>query len=198
VSNQEGRSLGLNLSISDPSIGSKFHTTILNWNWREYFTPPWARLHALAFLYAGGVGIGDKRSIFGLGGFEHQDLVRALFYQRRQCCLFLRGYPQGFVRGDQFHLFSLEYRAPLLTIERGYYTFPLYLRRIHGAIFSDVGNAFFGDLSSNGWLVGTGVELRLDFKVGYYYESQVQFGIAKGLSKGGVTDYYWVTSFPIF
>ena len=198
ISNQEGRSLGLNLTVSDPSIGSKFHTTVLNWNWREYFTPPWARLHALAILYAGGVGIGDKRSLFALGGFEHQDLVRSLFYQRRQCCLFLRGYPQGFVRGDQFHLLSAEYRFPLLLIESGYSTFPVYLRRIHGAVFSDLGNAFFGDFTRHGWRVGTGGELRLDFKFGYYFDSQVQFGIAKGLSTGGVTDYYWVTSFPIF
>jgi hypothetical protein len=198
ISNQEGRVLGLNLSISDPSIGSKFHTTVVNWNWREYFTPPWARLHALAFLYAGGVGIGDKRSLFVLGGFEQQDLVRALFYQRRQCCLFLRGYPLGVVAGDQFHLISAEYRAPLLTIERGYSTFPFYLRRIQGAVFSDLGNAFFGDFTRHGWKLGTGVELRLDFKLGYYFETQVQFGVAKGLSKGGVTDYYWVTTIPIY
>ncbi|MEP6652784.1 MAG: hypothetical protein ABJA82_05470 [Myxococcales bacterium] len=198
VSNQEGRSLGLSLTVSDPSIGSKFHTTVVNWNWREYFTPPWARLHALAVLYAGGVGIGDKRSSFALGGFEHQDLVRALFYQRRQCCLFLRGYPVGLVQGDQFHLLSMEYRAPLLLLESGYSTFPIYLRRVQGALFTDFGNAFYGDFTRHGWRVGSGVELRLDFKVGYYFESQVQFGVAKGFSKDGVTDYYWVTSFPIF
>ena len=198
VSGQEGRTLGFNLTVSDPSIGSKFHTTELNWNWREYFTPPWARLHALAMLYAGGVGIGDKRSFFALGGFEQQDLVRALFYQRRQCCLFLRGYKPGAVSGDQFHLLSTEYRAPLWTIEKGYSTFPLYLRRVHGAIFSDVANAFYGEVTQHGWKVGVGGELILDFKLGYYFESQLQFGVAKGLSQGGVTDYYWVSTFPVF
>jgi hypothetical protein len=198
ISNQEGRTLGLNLGVSDPSIGSKFHTAQINWSWREYFTPPWARLHALAVLYAGGVGIGDKRSLFVLGGFEHQDLIRALFYQRRQCCLFLRGYPRGVVAGDQFHLVSAEYRAPLLILESGYSTFPVYLRRIQGAVFSDVGNAFYGDFTRHGWRVGSGAELRLDFKLGYYFETQIQLGIAKGLSQGGVTDYYWVTTVPIF
>jgi hypothetical protein len=54
ISSQEGRSLNLNLNVSDPSIGSKFRTTEVNWSWREYFTPPWARLHAFAVLYAGG------------------------------------------------------------------------------------------------------------------------------------------------
>ena len=65
-------------------------------------------------------------------------------------------------------------------------------------MFTDFGNAFYGDFTRHGWRVGSGVELRLDFKVGYYFESQVQFGVAKGFSKDGVTDYYWVTSFPIF
>ena len=32
----------------------------------------------------------------------------------------------------------------------------------------------------------------------YYFETLLQFGVAKGLSKGGVTDYYWVTSFPFY
>ena len=144
------------------------------------------------------MGIGDKRALYELGGFEHQDLVRSLFYQRRQCCLFLRGYPRGRIVGDQFHLLSMEYRFPLLTIEKGYLTFPVYLRRITGALFTDVGNAFFGDFTRHGWRVGSGAELRFDFKLGYYFESQIQFGVAKGLSKEGLTEYYWVTTFPIF
>ena len=88
--------------------------------------------------------------------------------------------------------------GPGLFIEHGYATFPVYLRRIHGAILTNVGNAFYGDLTDHGWRVGVGAELRLDFKLGYYYESLLQFGVAKGLSTGGITDYYWVTSFPIF
>jgi hypothetical protein len=198
ISGQEGRTLALNVSFSDPSLGSKFHTTQVNWSWREYFTPPWSKLHAVALLYAGGVGIGDKRSLYSLGGFSHQDLVRSIFYQSRQCCFFLQGYPPQFISGDQFHLLATEYRAPLWKIEEGYQTFPLYLRRIHGALMANAGNAFYGDLPRSGWKVGVGAELRLDFKLGYYFESLLQFGVAKGLSKGGVTDYYWVTSFPIF
>jgi Tol biopolymer transport system component len=198
ISNQEGRSLALNVSFSDPSLGSRFHTAQVNWTWSEYFTPPWSRLQAFAFEYAGGVGSGDKRSLYSLGGFAHQDLVRSLFYQSRQCCFFLQGYPPESINGDQFHLLDMEYRAPIWKIERGYATFPVYLRRIHGAILTNVGNAFYGDVTAHGWKVGVGAELRLDFKLGYYYESLLQFGVAKGLSTGGITDYYWVTSFPIF
>ena len=198
ISNQEGRTLGLNLSIADPALGGKYHTLSADWSWREYFTMPWAKLQVLALLYAGGISVGDHQGYYGLGGFQQQDLVRALFYQRHQCCLFLRGYPVNAVQGNQYHLLSAEYRTPLLLIEKGYSTFPLYLRQLYVAFFTDVGNAFNGDLSRHGWKTGVGGELRLTFKLGYYFETLLQFGAAKGLAQGGTTDYYWVTSFPFY
>lgn len=196
ISPQKGRRIALDFSVSDPSIGSKFRTVQLSWNWAEYLTPPWSNLHALALLYSGGVGIGDKRALFGIGGFVQQDIFRALFYQRRQCCLFLRGYPSSVMVGDQYHVASVEYRAPLLLLERGYATFPIYLRRIHGAVFADAGKAFFGDLKWGGFRYGVGAELRLDLKLAYYVETIIQLGVAHGLSEGGVTDYYWVSAIP--
>ncbi|HEX2658463.1 MAG TPA: hypothetical protein VHU40_09330, partial [Polyangia bacterium] len=198
ISYQEGRTLALNLGAANPGLGGKYRTVSADWTWREYTTMPWAKLHVLGLLYAGGISVGDHQNYFGLGGFQSQDLVRALFYQRRQCCLFLRGYPVNAVQGNQFHLFSAEYRFPLLLIEKGYSTFPLYLRQIHMALFTDVGNAFNGDLSWHGWRTGVGGELRLNFRLGYYFETLLQFGVAKGLSKDGTSDYYWVTSFPFF
>jgi len=133
ISAQEGRRLQLSLQVSDPSLGGRFHTTEVTWAWYEYLTPPWARLQALALFYSGGIGIGDKRAFFGLGGFVEQDLLRALFLNQRQCCTYLRGYQPNATVGDQYHLLSVEYRSPLLWIERGSATFPIYVRRVHGA-----------------------------------------------------------------
>jgi Tol biopolymer transport system component len=196
ISSQEGRHLQLSLLLSDPSLGSRFHTTEITWAWTEYLTPPWARLHALALLYSGGVGIGDKRAVFGLGGFVDQDLVRTLFRNRRQCCTYLRGYQPNAAVGDQYHLFSAEYRSPLLWIERGYETFPVYLRRLYGAVFADAGNAFFGRFRPQDLRYGVGAELRFQFNLVYYLESELQLGVARGLSKGGGDQLYFVTSFP--
>jgi hypothetical protein len=196
ISLQEGRNLQMALQISDPALGSRFHTTELTWAWTEYFTPPWARLHALALLYSGGIGIGDKRAFFPLGGFVEQDLIRTLFLNRRQCCNFLRGYAPGTAVGDQFHLFSAEYRLPLLWFERGYSTFPIYLRRLTGAAFGDGGNAFFGSFHPSDLRYGVGGELRFQFTLAYYIESEVRVGYARGLSKGGSDQVYVVTSFP--
>jgi dipeptidyl aminopeptidase/acylaminoacyl peptidase len=196
ISYQEGRRLQLVLQIADPALGSRFSTTELTWAWTEYLTPPWARLHALALLYSGGVGIGDKRAFFPLGGFVDQDLVRTLFLNRRQCCTFLRGYAPGTAVGDQFHLFSAEYRLPLLWFERGYATFPVYLRRLTGAAFADAGNAFFGSFHPSDLRYGVGGELRFSLTLAYYIESEIQFGYARGLSTGGSDQIYVVTSFP--
>ena len=198
ISGQVGRRLQLSLQVSDPSLGGKFHTTQATFLWVEYLTPPWARLHALALLYSGGVGIGDKRGFFALGGFVEQDVVRSLFLSRYQCCFSLRGYAPASIFGDQYHLLSTEYRLPLLWIEKGYQTFPLYLRRISGAVFSDVGNAFQGGFHPSDLKVGVGAELHIEMKLAYYLATQIQLGFAKGLSKGGANQYYFVTAFPIF
>ncbi len=166
ISGQAGRRLQLSLQVSDPSLGGKFHTGEVSALWVEYFTPPWAKLHALALLYSGGAGIGDKRSFFALGGFVDQDVVRSLFLSRPQCCFFLRGYPAASIFGDQYHLLSTEYRLPLLWIEKGYQTFPLYLRRVSGAVFTDVGNAYQGTFHASDLKVGVGAELRFEIEPG--------------------------------
>jgi Tol biopolymer transport system component len=197
ISAQEGRRLQLSLLVSDPAVGGRFHTTEVTWFWTEYFTPPWARLHALALLYSGGVGIGDKRGFFSLGGFVQQDLVRALFLNLPQgCCTYLRGYDPQVVAGDQYHLLSAEYRAPLLWFERGSATFPVYLRRLHGAIFADAGDAFFGSLKLGEIRYGAGAELRLLTTLIYYIDAELLLGFAHGFSKEGGNHAYLVFSFP--
>ena len=143
ISNQEGRGVSLNLRLSDPTLGGRFRSTEVSWSWTEYFTPPWARLHALALITQGGFGIGDKRQFFGLGGYASQDVLRGVLLNQQQFA-FLRGYPVNVVSGDSYLVASGEYRAPLLWIERGYQTFPLYLRRIWGTGFVDAGDAFQG------------------------------------------------------
>lgn len=196
ISLQEGRVLSLNLGIADPSLGGRYHGTVLNWAWREYMTPPWARLHALGVLYSGGISIGDRHGLFGLGGYVEQDLLRSLFLNQRQCCTYLRGYSPNVMVGDQYHLLSAEYRAPLLWFERGYSTFPLYLRRLNGAVFGDAGEAFFGSFKPGNIRYGVGAEVRLSAVLVYYIETELQIGFARGLSTGGSNHYYIVSTFP--
>ncbi len=194
VSGQEGRSLALYLRIADPALGGRYHTTQLSWSWVEYFTPPWARLHALAMSLSGGVGIGDKRQLFGMGGFVEQDLLRAIFLNRREQGLFLRGYPPFAFVGDSFHLLSTEYRLPVWWIEKGYRTFPLYFRRIWGSLFLDAGNAFYGQFRVQDVKLGAGAEARLQFNIAHYLDTELKLGYAHGFQTKGGDEIYFVAA----
>ena len=193
ISNQEGRGVSLNLRLSDPTLGGRFRSTEVSWSWTEYFTPPWARLHALAFITQGGFGIGDKRQFFGLGGYASQDVLRGVLLNQQQFA-FLRGYPVNVVSGDSYLVASGEYRAPLLWIERGYQTFPLYLRRIWGTGFIDAGDAFQGPFHPHELKVDAGVEAHLEFTLFYYLDTQIQLGYARGFQSGGGNQLYFVTA----
>ena len=39
--------------------------------------------------------------------------------------------------GDQYHVLNMEYRFPIVWLERGYDALPFYLWRLHGAVYSD-------------------------------------------------------------
>jgi Tol biopolymer transport system component len=194
ISSQEGRFVRLNLRFSDPTLGGRFHTTELTASWQEYLTPPWARLHALALLWSGGIGIGDKRDFFGLGGFYDQDVLKTLFLGRPQCCTFLRGYPANSFVGDHYEIVSAEYRAPLLRIERGYRTFPAYFRSLWGAAFVDAGNAFQGRFEPSQLKADVGAEANLTFNLAYYLETQLKIGYAHGFSAPGGGQLYFLAA----
>jgi len=194
ISNQEGRFVRLNLRFSDPTLGGRFHTTEVTASWQEYLTPPWARLHALALLWSGGIGIGDKRDFFGLGGFFDQDVLKTLFLGRPQCCTFLRGYPPNSLVGDHYQMASAEYRAPLLRIERGYQTFPTYFRQVWAAGFADAGTAYQDRFRLSEVRADVGAEVNLSLNLFYYLETQVKVGYAHGFSAPGGDQWYFLAA----
>jgi hypothetical protein len=193
ISNQAGRSISLNLRLLDPALGGRFHGTEVSWSWTEYVTPPWTRLQVLALLTQGGFGIGDRRDFFGLGGYADQDVVRAMLLNQQQFA-FLRGYPPNVVTGDSYVTAVAEYRAPLLWIERGYDTYPLYFRRIWGTMFAEAGDAFSGVFKAGNIKTDAGVEARLELQLFYYIDTQVQIGFARGFQSGGGNQVYFVSS----
>jgi hypothetical protein len=67
---------------------------------------------------------------------------------------------------------------------------------LYGAAFVHAGAAFFGALHPSDVHYGVGGELHLQFKLFYCVESEVQLGVARGLSTDGANQIYSVTSFP--
>jgi hypothetical protein len=202
VSAEEGRTVGLHLGVSLKGIGSQYNVVTASWYWTE-FVPLWSirgdARHVLALSYAGGISGGDitHRGVFFLGGYAPQpDLLRSAFDFTRPGGASLRGYPWGSVYGNQMEIVNAEYRFPIVWIERGYETFPVYVRRLHGAVFADYGNAFDGTFHPSELKLGVGAELRLEVNLAYYFPAALQFGYAHGFMSGGESQWYFYLNNP--
>jgi hypothetical protein len=102
----------------------------------------------------------------------------------------LRGYERGALAGTGFGLANLELRFPLGTPGFGRGTWPLFLRRVHGALFVDAGDAFDlpGELPFAGHGLdadelrfSAGAELRLELVLGYHIRTDLRAGVARPL-----------------
>jgi outer membrane protein assembly factor BamA len=133
----------------------------------------------------GGASQGDvlPQRAFQLGG----DLPGDITIPVDQDSVFLRGYPANQFRGRKAALASLEYRFPVRSIESGLSTGPFFLRRLHGAVFAETGNAWDDALRGNEFKSSVGAEGRLDLFFSYFVPITFRFGIAHGLDEQGET-----------
>ncbi len=134
----------------------------------QYVGIPWpwrfAKNHVMSFTYAGSIGGGDlqHRGYFSLGGFlPLGGLPGSILPWLNGSYNGLRGYPYASLYGNQAHLLSVEYRFPIWWMERGYDTLPIYLQKLHGAIYSDAGTAFFDKPTLAAIKASLGAELLL-------------------------------------
>ncbi|MFK7985892.1 MAG: BamA/TamA family outer membrane protein [Sandaracinaceae bacterium] len=192
ISPSDGRSLGFNLQVSDPLIGSDVQTVQLTWFLRQYFRMPWLQHHVLAVSYAGGLAATNqsRRSAFTVGGWPEVSPLDALLSNAILGGNALRGYPAFDRGGDQYHLVQFEYRFPIWRINHGVLTLPVYLNRLHAAVFFDAGDAFFGQLDIERFRAGVGGQLMLDFTIGYALPFTLRVGYARGLMDGGIDSFY--------
>ena len=101
--------------------------------------------------------------------------------------VYLRGYPLNQFRGQNAALASLEYRFPIVNVERRRRATPLFFRRLHGAVFAEAGNAwdegaFHGEDAKR----SVGAEARFDMDLAYgLLPVTLRFVIAKGLDDFG-------------
>ena len=119
---------------------SSLHRAILAFEARGYISLPWARNHVLALrgVLGGTLGTQIPQGSFRIGG-PYGDSPYVSLPDRYYA---LRGYPTSSMRGDHIYLGSAEYRLPLLTIERGLWTAPLWLRSISLSVFAEAGQVW--------------------------------------------------------
>ena len=132
----------------------------------------------------------DRRGTFSIGGFPEVSPIDGLLNGLVLGGVALRGYPAFDRSGTQYHLLQLEYRFPIWRINRGVLTLPVYLNRIHAALFADGGDAFRGQLDFSTFRVGVGAEILIDFTLGYVLPFTFRVGYARGLMEGGIDSVY--------
>jgi hypothetical protein len=193
ISPEEGRSVSLRLGLAAPALGSDFDLARARASVAQYLRIPWTRHAVLALRLAGGLAKGTiggnaPFELGGAGGASIASLLPGAFPSGSPDQL--RGYGPGALGGTGFALANAEVRLPILAPGRGRSTWPVFLSRIHGAAFLDVGDAFDrpGELPFAGhgyeWKqlrFGAGAELRADVVLGYYLTTQLRIGVATAL-----------------
>ncbi len=190
ISAQEGYSGAVSIHGTDRVLGSASGSFDVSAAAAAYVPMPWGyprRPHVLAIRAAGGLGIADDgaRAIYYLGGFPtyaFTDFITSFLSLSSSGGVALRGYPQFARAGDAFFLCNVEYRFPIVQIDRGVSTLPVYLSRLYGGVALDVGSAWFGRIRAEDIAVGAAIELLADVIVGWYFPYTVRIGLAQGLT----------------
>ena len=130
-----------------------------------------------------------------MGGFIDLPIVDVVRNSLIQGGVQLRGYPVVAEAGNYYGLFNAEYRFPIVNVDRGPSTLPIFLNRVSGAAFVDYGTAFT-DASTAQFKTGVGGELWFDLTLGYILGFTFRAGFARGLSSGGIDKLYFVAAVP--
>ncbi|MET0284753.1 MAG: hypothetical protein ABW352_09795 [Polyangiales bacterium] len=191
ISNSWGSVVTLAGSVGEPYLGSRERDYGVNWRWEQYVRFAF-RESVLAFSYTGA-----QNTQVALGGYPAQlvPLRDALLGTKLAPSDYarLRGFLPRF--GDAMQVLQAEYRFLIGRINRGYDTLPLFARRLHAAVFTDVGDAWYGGQRELDWRrlgVGVGGELRLDWSARFGVDYSLRLGGAYGVTEGG--QWQWYTS----
>ena len=197
VSPEKGIGFSVATNLSDPALASQYRGITTTANLTAYYPMPWLRHHVLAFHGGGGLAVGDYpgKSAFYVGGFTDVAFADTIQKQIIQGGFVLRGYDPVVVSGTQFVLANAEYRFPILNVDRGPSTVPLFLNRVSGNLFFDYGSAF-DDIRASKFKSGTGAEAWFDLIFGYNFSVSMRLGYARGLASLGKDQMYFLAVAP--
>lgn len=202
VSPESGIALGIGADFADPAWGSESTLVAFSGAFAGYLSLPWLRHHVLAVALSGGAAAGTypRLDYYYTGGFADTPPLDALRTGVSQTGFVLRGYKPLQFFGSTYNLLNVEYRFPIVYVDRGLSTLPGFLRTLVGTAFLDWGGAYDQMDVHDPWQayhVGVGGELRLDLSLVYSDDTEFRLGLARGLdSKAppGVQSYFVLAS----
>lgn len=192
VSLERGFSAAFALDALSRGVGSDYEQVVASGEVRYYWTLPFkvgllqnnVLASRLAGVISGGPDLAALARLGGVAGSSPLTTTTQDFYP-------LRGMSLSALAGSALINGTVEYRAPLLRVERGLGTAPAVLRVLHLALFADFGRVFerldvdlsrglgpalsdfFSDFS-----LGVGGELRADVLLGYLLPLELRLGYA--------------------
>lgn len=186
VGPERGFSLSLGVDFADTALGSETSMRAVQGSLQTYLEAPWLDHHVLALAVSGASAAGTypRRGLYSTGGFADRPVVEAYTSGLLQSGFVLRGYEPGQFVGSEYALLNAEYRFPLLELDRGISTLPVFFQRMSGTVFADYGGAYFSvdpDAPLDVLHLGVGGELWFWLTLGYRSEATLRLGLARGL-----------------
>ena len=144
----------------------------LNFDYRKYWH--FGNTFSMAIRFSGGASEGRTPKHYYLGGTTNWIGSRTVsdeVYDARnlyfgQIVTPLRGYPYYGIEGDRYGLINWEFRFPMIQYLAMRFPLKLVLGNITGALFTDIGSAWFGDHFKGGTTEG-GHDRLQDIKTGF-------------------------------
>ena len=179
--------------VTSPYLGSDYDYAWGEVAWNGYLTVPGTKQWVLATHLAAGISDGTfgGQYPFSLGGIPPPDVAALLLSALGFAAVGsqpdqLRGYPSGVFQGSRLLSGTVELRFPIVSPQVGWSTWPLFLRRVSGALFLDAGNAWVPFDGVPWWQrirFGTGAEVDVELDVAFYVPIVVRVGIGQALGR---------------
>jgi len=167
ISPEQGQAFSINYEHADKNFGGDYTFNKLLFDGRKFIPLPFIHQVLSLRLIAGysSTNILDEEK-FKLGGHYSADNLSNIDVDTFS----LRGYKSALLKGNNLFLTSLEYRFPLANIEHSLKLGPLplsvFLKRLSGAFFIDIGNAWestdIGTITDTGTDTGTSSNTNID------------------------------------
>jgi WD40 repeat protein len=164
-------------------LGSNLDFQTIEFDYRRYFNIDGRYL--FAFRLASAASYGDDPQEFYLGGTANwigRDLKRDNIYGIRdiyfgRLATPLRGYKYYELSGDRYVLTNIELRYPFIDYFKMRFPLPMTLSYINGAIFYDMGAAWYDSLGYRGVTSENGQTRLKDLKAGFGFGARANLGI---------------------
>jgi hypothetical protein len=177
ISAEDGVAAGVTSEQVREAFGADGDADAFTAEVRGYWRP--GRSHAVLAARAGyGFAEGDRnvRRLFFLGGTSS---AGSLVNFGTDALGMVRGYETEVAAGSRIASASVEWRQPLWSVQRGFGTWPIFIRALHASIFADAGHAWIRESSTNRPKASVGVEASVDTVVGFWLPVTFAAGVAR-------------------